>query len=120
MMFATKMLVLMFGFAGSIGTATVEGTLSKDEIRDVVRAHIDEVRVCYNAALKVDPQAQGRVEFDFTIGTEGAVTEASVKSSTMKDTAAPVCIRDAIKTWKFPKPQGGSVAVTYPFLLEPG
>jgi hypothetical protein len=29
-------------------------------------------------------------------------------------------MRDAIHSWTFPKPSGGSVAVSYPFVLEPG
>ena len=121
MLIATKMMMLVLGFmAGHAGTPVAEGTLGKDEIRKVVRAHIEEVRVCYTAALESDPQAQGRIEFDFTIGTDGAVVQAAIKSSTMKDEAVPVCVRDAIKTWRFPAPVGGEVAVTYPFVLEPG
>jgi len=39
----------------------------------------------------------------------------------MKDAGVGNCIAQAVKRWQFPKPEGGgSVIVTYPFVLEPG
>ena len=46
---------------------------------------------------------------------------AVVQESTMKDPAVGSCIAQAVKRWTFPKPEGGgSVIVSYPFVLEPG
>jgi outer membrane biosynthesis protein TonB len=106
--------------SGTVRAGDAEGTLDKDLIRRVVRAHIPEIRECYNAALQADPEARGKVVIDFTIGEEGKVTQAGVASSDMKDAAAPACMANAINGWLFPKPDGGSVKVSYPFVLEPG
>ncbi len=106
--------------SGTAGAGEPEGTLDKDQIRKVVRERIVEIRHCYNQALQDDPEAQGRVVIDFTIGPKGEVTQAAVGSSDMKNDAAPGCMRDAIRTWVFPQPSGGSVKVSYPFVLEPG
>ncbi len=101
--------------------AEVQGALDKDIIRRIVRAHINEVRYCYNQALARDPNAKGRVAIQFTIGGTGKVPSAVVQESTLKDAAVGNCVAQAVRRWTFPKPEGGgSVIVTYPFVLEPG
>ncbi len=100
--------------------AEVQGSLDKDIIRRIVRAHINEVRYCYNQALAKNPNAKGRVSVQFTIDAAGKITTAQIAESTMADAAVGVCIAKAVKSWTFPKPVGGLVTVTYPFVLEPG
>ena len=100
--------------------AEVVGALDKDIIRRIVRAHINEVRYCYNQALARDPNAKGRVAIQFTINATGKVPSATVQDSTMKDASVGRCISQAVRRWTFPKPEGGGqVAVLYPFVLEP-
>ncbi|MBC8070727.1 MAG: TonB family protein [Deltaproteobacteria bacterium] len=101
--------------------AEVVGALDKEVIRRVVRAHIDEVRSCYNSGLVRDPRLAGRVVVQFAVGPTGAVQSASVTSSTVADDAVNNCILGAVQRWKFPVPEGGgTVSVTYPFVLEAG
>lgn len=96
------------------------GSMDKDIIRRVVRSHLSEVKRCYEAGLGRDPSLTGRVAIQFTIGPEGAVTAAKVHTSDVKDAAVGDCIASAIRTWVFPKPEGGgNVVVSYPFLLAP-
>lgn len=99
------------------------GMLDKEDIRAVVRAHLGEVRTCYERlALARDPDARGRVTVNFTIGRDGSVTHATADRSRTADSLVRVggCIVAATKAWKFPEPEGGgSVEVTYPFVLEP-
>ncbi len=101
--------------------AQVKGSLDKDIIRRIVRAHINEVRYCYNQGLARDPNLKGRVAVQFTIGPTGKVPVAVVAQSSLKDKNVANCVAKAVKRWKFPKPPGGGNAVvTYPFVLEPG
>lgn len=101
--------------------ATIKGTMDKDIIRRIVRAHINEVRYCYNQGLARDPNLKGRVSIQFNIGPTGGVNVAVVAESTVKDSNVSNCIAKAVKRWTFPKPPGGgSAVVTYPFVLEPG
>lgn len=101
--------------------ATVQGALDRDIIRRIVRAHINEVRSCYNAGLTKDPNLQGRVAVNFVIAGTGKVASAVVQESTIKDASVGNCIAKAVKRWTFPKPRGGgNVIVTYPFNLTPG
>jgi TonB family protein len=104
-----------------VAKAQVKGSLDKDIIRRIVRAHINEVRYCYNQGLTKDPNLEGRVKVQFTIGPTGAVPVAVVAEKTIKDNNVAQCIAKAVKRWKFPRPpQGGNVVVTYPFVLQPG
>ncbi|MBV1860429.1 MAG: AgmX/PglI C-terminal domain-containing protein [Nannocystaceae bacterium] len=101
--------------------STIRGALDKDLIRRVVRAHINQVRHCYNQALARDPTARGKVAVQFTIGRTGKVPLAVVSETTLKDRAVGNCIAKAVRRWKFPSPEGGgNVMVTYPFVLNPG
>jgi TonB family protein len=101
--------------------ATVKGSLDKDIIRRIVRAHINEVRHCYNKGLAKDDTLSGKVVVDFTIAATGKVSEAEVDSTTVSDEDVGKCIAKAAKRWKFPKPRGGGVVVVkYPFVLAPG
>ncbi|PCC68205.1 AgmX/PglI C-terminal domain-containing protein [Nannocystis exedens] len=102
------------------GTGTV-GRLDKDIIRRIVQAHVAEVRLCYNQGLARHPNLKGRVVIDFTVGGDGKVADAASRESSVADGAVPECITAAVRRWVFPRPEGGgSVKVTYPFVLEPG
>ena len=102
-------------------TATVTGDLDKDIIRRIVRAHINEIRYCYNQVLVLDPTAAGRVEIDFEIAGDGTVSSSTVKRSTVHDETMPKCMTKAVLRWTFPKPDDGKrVTVAYPFVFEAG
>jgi len=103
------------------GKATIKGTVDKDIVRRIVRAHVNEIRYCYNQGLARDPRLMGRVSIQFNIGPTGSVPVAVVAESTIKDPKVSTCIARAVKRWTFPKPPGGgSALVLYPFVLEPG
>lgn len=98
-----------------------KGALDRDIIRTVVRAHLNEVRECYNARLTHDPNLEGRVAIDFVIVGDGTVGSSVVASDTLADEAVGQCVAKAVETWVFPKPRGGgNVIVTYPFNFTPG
>lgn len=104
--------------------ATVKGSMDADIIRRIVRAHINEVRYCYNEQLKVHPGLEGRVTVQFAIGPEGQVEVAAIEGIDPEHeglSAVGECAREHVERWRFPKPgNGGRVVVTYPFVLAPG
>lgn len=105
------------GPARASGDATVLGTLDKAVIRRVIQQHIGEVKACYETELEKNGNLAGRLMVRFTIDPAGKVTESAVQESSLNNAAAEGCIRDAVRTWTFPKPQGGKVVVSYPFVL---
>jgi TonB family protein len=99
--------------------AEVQGALDKDIIRRIVRAHINEIRYCYNQTLARDPSEKGRVAIQFTIGATGKVPSAVVQESSMRSAQIGNCMAQAVRRWTFPRPaDGNSVIVTYPFVFE--
>jgi hypothetical protein len=43
---------------------------------------------------------------------------SQVQSSTLGNPGVEQCIAGAVRRWEFPRPLGGIVAVTYPFVLK--
>ncbi len=99
----------------------VEGSLDRDIIRRIVRAHINELRYCYNLGLNHDPKLSGRVKVRFVIDAAGKVSSSEVVGNTIADEGVSRCVAKATTRWKFPRPPGGTVTtVTYPFIFKPG
>lgn len=99
--------------------AWVEGGLDRNEIAAVIQRHLSQVRYCYEQGLQQKPGLAGRVNMKFMIGPQGSVTMAQVSNSSLGHRSVENCIRDRLKTWNFPKPQGGvTVKVSYPFILR--
>lgn len=96
-----------------------EGGISKDQIRKVVRAHIGEVRDCYNQGLQRDPELAGRLVVGFEIAGSGAVKQATIRESTIADAEVGTCIAAKVQAWQFPA-ANAATTVEYPFVLEPG
>ena len=105
---------------GITQTAATSGSLDKSIIRRVIKDHINEVMVCYEAELAVHPGIRGRVMVQFTIGASGDVLASVLQNSTLHSPAVESCTVQAVRTWKFPKPVGGGIViVSYPFVLTP-
>jgi outer membrane biosynthesis protein TonB len=101
--------------------AEVQGELDREVIRRVVRAHLNEARLCYERVLTKQPTLGGKVRIDFVIGAQGKVSVASVGETTLGNPEVAACIAKRVKRWTFPPPKDGkSVKVSYPFLLRPG
>jgi hypothetical protein len=97
------------------------GVLDKELIRRVVRAHLNEVRGCYDQGLARDPNLRGRVEIQFAIGPTGAVSSSVVSETSVDDEQVGRCIAKAVRRWRFPTNAiGGSAMVSYPFQLQTG
>jgi hypothetical protein len=103
------------------GQAVVRGSLDREIIRRVVRRHINELRFCYEQGLFRSADLGGRVWVQFAIAPLGQVTSSVLQSSTLRNGSVESCVVQAVRRWEFPHPLGGgSVIVSYPFLLTPG
>lgn len=94
------------------------GGISRADVEKVIRQHIDEVNYCYETALLKNPSLMGKVVFEWRILLSGDVGEVQIKSSTVNSSEIHTCIKSAIRTWKFPKPKGQTVMVSYPFVFD--
>ena len=101
--------------------AQVIGSMDRDLVRRVVRAHINEVRACYNQGLTTNPNLSGRVKINFVIAADGKVRSSVVQESSLEDRSVGSCVANAAKSWRFPQnSKGGNTVVSYPFIFSPG
>jgi len=99
----------------------VTGGLDRELVRRIVRAHINEVRYCYNQGLQTNPSLDGTVQLEFSIGPNGTVTSSAIGPSTLVDETVTTCIARAARRWKFPKPtSAGLVLVKMPLSFSAG
>ncbi|GEJ55925.1 adventurous gliding motility protein GltG [Anaeromyxobacter diazotrophicus] len=105
------------------GETKVLGAIDPELIRKVIRDHADQVRYCYEQQLTLNPKLGGKVAIKWQINADGRA------SATLLDPSVPIdsdglrtvgeCIMSRIRTWEFPKPKGGGMAiVTYPWILR--
>lgn len=99
-------------------TQSSDGPLDRDIVRRIVRAHINEVRYCYNQGLQENDRLAGRIVIDFEVLANGSVGTAAVGKSTLPDPAVNTCIAAAVRRWKFPA-AAAATKISYPFELSP-
>ena len=95
------------------------GVLDTNSISKVVGRRKGAVKSCYEKQLKRNPKLAGKVKVQFTILESGRVGSTRVMEDTTGDPAVGKCIANAMKRWRFPKPDGGSVTVAFPFVFAP-
>ena len=88
------------------------GSLSREAIRRAMRQRRNEYVYCYERALQVRPDREGRVTTSFVIDASGAVIHAEASSDAMPEVTE--CIERALSRTRFPE-SGGVTGVTYPF-----
>lgn len=98
----------------------VRPNVDREKIRAVIQDHTDEIKGCYEKALKDDPNIRGKLVILWTIGGAGRVYKAEVKSSDLKSSAIESCALEKSKKWIFPSPPiGVLVDVSFPYLFTP-
>jgi pSer/pThr/pTyr-binding forkhead associated (FHA) protein len=99
-------------------SAKVTGSLSREDVSRVVNEHSNQLIACYEKVLITDPGLAGKITLDWTVKMDGLVKDVRVASSTLSNPKVAVCVVDAVKGWKFPKPVGGEALISYPFLFR--
>ncbi len=86
-------------------------------IRAEIRAHLREVRACYERALEKNPKLEGLVTASFTIVGNGTVEDSTASGLPGVDT----CVAKVMSKLKFPRPPRppGAIKVNYPFAFRP-
>ena len=102
------------------GVPQVSGYLSAEQINRVVRANQAALRYCYETEVQRQRALRGKVVVQWRVDRAGAVPTAKVASSTLNNAGVEGCIVRQVRKWHFPKPDGGEVAVMYPFIFGVG
>jgi outer membrane biosynthesis protein TonB len=104
-----------------LGRAEVEGgEVDAEVVVKAISRRRSAILDCYERALKRNPDLKGKVTIKFTIGPTGAVVEISAPGNTTGDSEVAACIVSRVRGFRFPKPkpEGSSVTVEYPFILQ--
>ena len=88
-------------------------------IKTVLKNSKKMVRHCYERALKRQPQLEGQLGVQFTIGSKGHVVKVSVVDDTLQNRRVSKCITKRVSKWRFPSPEDGEVTVYSPFVMSP-
>lgn len=102
------------------GTSQQHGGLNAEQIQRVVRAHMGAVRACYEIEAQRNPGLKGGVTVQWAIDPSGAVTNASVASTTLSNARVEGCLVRQVKTWKFPNADAATVVSGFPFKFAVG
>jgi hypothetical protein len=103
-----------------VGDPSVSDGLSKEIVQRVVRAHQGGIKYCYETELMRQPKLAGKIVVSWRIDLEGKVLSARIRTTSMNNTAVEACLVRQIGRWRFPKPAGTMVDVSYPFLFRSG
>ncbi len=97
----------------------IMGSLDPAIIDAVIKRHLAQIQYCYERELQANPKLQGKIVENFTIESDGRVSVARTKSSTMGHKGVESCISDRFMKIRFPQPKGGGiVTVNYPLLFK--
>lgn len=94
------------------------GTVDQDGLQRTLRRKRADIERCYERALAGDPELAGRILIEFTIGSDGRVSSASLRENTVGSSVGS-CIEGRVRRWRFDPPEGGNATVRVPYILEP-
>lgn len=100
----------------TIGKVEASGDLDVNIIRRIVRSRFARIRTCYDIESTTASQ-RSQVSVKFVIDWDGNATR--VKITGTRDGALARCLQAVFDALVFPRPDSGSVAVTYPLSYRP-
>jgi TonB family protein len=93
------------------------GDLSAADVKQVMAAHGDEVRRCYEKHAMRQSRATGKVTLDLIVGEQGDVQRVTVAAEGVRGHRFDRCVSGKAKGWQFPQPRHPT-EVEYPFLFQ--
>jgi hypothetical protein len=94
------------------------GTIDAAAVNSFMSARFEQVRACYERRLKMNPLLEGDVDLNISIATTGKVSGIAVTADTVRDGEMLDCVRRTIRSWTFPKPEGGRAVVAKNFKFK--
>ncbi|MFK8137622.1 MAG: AgmX/PglI C-terminal domain-containing protein [Bdellovibrionales bacterium] len=87
-------------------------------ISQTIRKQRPFLNRCYAQHLRINPNAEGRIDFNFKISPKGQVEEIRVLNSSIKDVRLLQCTMSVIERAKFRAFNGDPIIVNYPITFE--
>ncbi|MDM8525783.1 VIT domain-containing protein [Desulfococcaceae bacterium HSG8] len=98
---------------------SIIGTISKQDIQQVLKQHLGEIETCFRGLLNKNPSAKGNAVIKVTLDGSGQVAAVEFLSRELGNEELKECITKYVKGWKFPVPSDGKTAsVEYSVVFE--
>lgn len=94
------------------------GKMPEAIVRQRVTQHSSAILRCYSDGQGSAPELAGRAMMRFIIEEDGQVQRVSTIGADFPSKAVPRCLEALFRAIRFPKPDSGSVRVTYPLPLS--
>ncbi|MBM4370676.1 MAG: AgmX/PglI C-terminal domain-containing protein [Deltaproteobacteria bacterium] len=101
-----------------LGSGGVSGFCKKQEVMSTVTRRAAAIRSCYEVALQLQPDLQGKLTVKWTIDLEGKVQGVQVVGNTIKNQKVESCVMKVIGRMRFKKPSGGICIIKWPFVFS--
>jgi outer membrane biosynthesis protein TonB len=96
----------------------VDGELDAAKINAVMKRKMSAIKACYESALKRDPKLSGKLVIEMEILEDGRINIEAFSGS-LRSSDVESCVRRRARSWRFPRPDGGTVFVSIPIVLTP-
>lgn len=91
--------------------------MDREQIRTTLKKHDEEIRSCFEQALKYKPSLSGKLVLEWEVIGSGSVNTITVVEPL--DPTLDRCMVNKLAKWKFPQPPNHIVAkVKYPFVFS--
>ena len=95
------------------------GEIRKDLIDKVVNTNRFDLQLCFELALRRNQGLSGGMDFKWRLDSRGEMSELEVIASTIRDRQMEKCVLKKIASWRFPRPNRGSVEINHHFSFSP-
>ncbi len=92
-----------------------KATIDFKDVELVILGKREELRSCYDAALRANPKLAGKITWQWRVLENGTASSIAAIENSVNDQNLASCMKNRILSWKFPRPRNGSVVVSYPF-----
>lgn len=96
----------------------VGGSLSEQEIQDVMGSHRTSFLKCYSQLLQKDPNAKGDATLTFTVENNGKVNGVEITSTSLKQEDFKKCLSEVMNRVEFRPFPGPPVSSLFPLKFE--
>jgi hypothetical protein len=86
----------------SSSTGDIYGDVDKKAVQATIRRRTSALKVCYEKALRTQPNLKGKITYTITISTVGRVTKVDIEEDSLGDASVRSCTKAKIKGWRFP------------------
>ncbi len=101
------------------GKGTKAANRSSEEISRVINSHNDAVEFCFKRESRLNPNLNGDLIIEFTIGWNGRIKSSKIIRSSLGNKKIENCVKSRIRSWRF-KPidkREGNVTVRQKYIF---